>query len=60
MNAANEIAVDLFLTEKINFSKIPDIIEEQLESHNSDSGNDLDNMIYIDNETRNNIRKIYK
>lgn len=55
MNAANEIAVELFLKEKIDFLKIPEIIEEQLNIHNSSAEFDLDAIIRIDAETRKSV-----
>ena len=55
MNAANEIAVDLFLHEKIDFFKIPEIIEDQLNHHKSSETFTLEDIIEIDSETRREI-----
>lgn len=52
MNAANEIAVDLFLKEKIKFLKIPEIIEAQLEKHENQNEYSLEDIIEIDKITR--------
>lgn len=59
MNAANEIAVDLFLKEKISFLSIPEIIEKQLENHNTLVDFDLETITEIDKETRMNVLKRY-
>ncbi|HMS66105.1 MAG TPA: 1-deoxy-D-xylulose-5-phosphate reductoisomerase [Ignavibacteria bacterium] len=59
MNAANEIAVELFLKEKISFLSIPDIIEKQLEIHDSQSEFNLEEISKIDKETRCNIISRY-
>lgn len=60
MNAANEIAVELFLQGKTSFLSIPDIIEGELDRHNSYSDFDLESIISIDKETRNNLRERFK
>ncbi|MBC8041967.1 MAG: 1-deoxy-D-xylulose-5-phosphate reductoisomerase [Rhizobacter sp.] len=54
LNAANEAAVDLFLTEKIPFVKIPELIEEELQSHRFVKPT-LDALIEIDAQTRRNV-----
>ena len=55
MNAANEIAVDLFLKNKINFHQIPEIIETELNSHNSTDELSIELIKDIDSNTRKNI-----
>jgi len=55
MNAANEIAVELFLQEKIDFLKIPEIIEDQLNRHNNSENFNLEDIIKIDAETRREV-----
>lgn len=57
MNAANEMAVDLFLKGKISFDKIPEIIVKQLQAHNNVNEYTLENIIEADALTRNNIIK---
>lgn len=57
MNAANEIAVELFLNKKINFGKIPEVIETELETHANMSDLLLENIIAADTLTRNRIRQ---
>ena len=47
--------VDLFLNEKIDFLKIPEIIEDQLNSHKSSDDFDLGDIIRIDSETRKGV-----
>ena len=59
MNAANEIAVDLFLNGRIDFLSIPDLIEIELERHTPSSDTDLENIINIDKDTRIYLRKKY-
>lgn len=52
MNAANEIAVEAFLQEKIQFLQIPDVIEKTLQkaSHVPQPG--MDDFVRLDNEAR--------
>ena len=52
MNAANEVAVGLFLEERIPFSSIPELIEEALASHTPVPATTLDDVVSADNETR--------
>lgn len=59
LNAANEVAVDLFLKEKIGFTDIADITEEALNTHNSTDGFTLEDLINIDTETRNKLKQKY-
>ncbi|MEO6694027.1 MAG: 1-deoxy-D-xylulose-5-phosphate reductoisomerase [Ignavibacteria bacterium] len=48
LNAANEIAVDLFLKEKIKFLQIPEMIESQLSMHNNSETCSLEDIIDLD------------
>ena len=59
MNAANEIAVDLFLNNLINFHQIPEIIESELNSHSSKDEFTIEMIMEIDSRIRNNIKKNY-
>ncbi len=59
MNAANEIAVELFLGGKIRFYQIPDIIETALEAHAGNREFSLDVIRDTDQRTRNEIMKMY-
>jgi 1-deoxy-D-xylulose-5-phosphate reductoisomerase len=55
LNAANEVAVDLFLDDRIRFTAIPSLIEEALEAHTPRSETSLDDLIRIDRETREHV-----
>ncbi|NTV46669.1 MAG: 1-deoxy-D-xylulose-5-phosphate reductoisomerase [Chlorobiales bacterium] len=57
LNAANEVAVELFLKEQIPFVKIPELIEEALEEHVNVPASSVDDLIAVDADTR---RKIYE
>jgi 1-deoxy-D-xylulose-5-phosphate reductoisomerase len=50
--AADEVAVDLFLQEKIRFTDIPVIVEKALEKHNSVSHPTLDDIKTADKWAR--------
>lgn len=52
LNAANEVAVDAFLEERIRFTQIPAIIEHTLESLPSIEPQDLDTVQEADREAR--------
>jgi 1-deoxy-D-xylulose-5-phosphate reductoisomerase len=55
MNAANEVAVNLFLNGKIGFYGISDLIRKSLDNHTPKSDFDLDDIIQIDKITRQEI-----
>ncbi|MDP4179806.1 MAG: 1-deoxy-D-xylulose-5-phosphate reductoisomerase [Bacillota bacterium] len=55
LNAANEVAVGLFIEEKIKFTDIPRIIETAMERHNKNNNPSLEDIIEIDRLTRNKI-----
>lgn len=55
LNAANEIAISLFLDSKISFGEIADVIEQSLEDHVCNGDYSLDNIFEIDKEIRNKI-----
>ena len=55
LNAANEVAVDLFIKEKIGFLDIPAIINKCLDSHENRNNFTLEDIIDIDRETRESI-----
>ncbi|MBK8552383.1 MAG: 1-deoxy-D-xylulose-5-phosphate reductoisomerase [Ignavibacteria bacterium] len=59
MNAANEIAVDLFLKGKIRFTEIPEIIEYNLNNHNNTDDYSLEDIIETDSQIRNQILRKY-
>jgi 1-deoxy-D-xylulose-5-phosphate reductoisomerase len=52
LNASNEAAVDLFLKRKIKFPDIAALIKSALDSHNSNSELEVENIIEIDKKTR--------
>ncbi len=57
MNAANEVAVQLFLEGKIGFQGIPAMIEEALTGHAVRHGAGLEELIEVDRETRSDIHQ---
>jgi 1-deoxy-D-xylulose-5-phosphate reductoisomerase len=52
LNAANEVAVDSFLQNRIKFSQIPKLIERALSLHHTIAQPCLDEIIQVDQETR--------
>ncbi len=59
-NAANEVAVDMFLREKIKFLDIADIVTEAVASFGGKSGNiTLDDILQTDKETRIRVKNKY-
>ena len=52
MNAANEVAVEAFLQERIRFPQIVDLVEKTLDKSNIDSDIDLESVISSDLQTR--------
>lgn len=52
MNAANEIAVDAFLNDKISFIDITTVIEYTLAKYNHNSVSSIEDYFQIDNEAR--------
>lgn len=52
MNAANEIAVSLFMNGKIPFLEIENIIERVMESHQTIMKPDLETIMEVDSNTR--------
>ncbi len=60
LNAANEVAVDLFLNDYIGFLDIPSIIEKCLEQFGSSLELNIDNILSMDKEVREYIYRMYK
>lgn len=60
LNAANEIAVDLFLKEKLSFIEIPKLIEKVLERHNPLREYNLEDLLEIDKWARMESRQYSK
>lgn len=59
LNAANEIAVELFLNSKIGFSQIPEIIEDELNLTEYSSEISLENILATDSSIRNRLQSIF-
>ena len=61
MNAANEIAVELFLNDKISFLQIPQLIERAMEAYTVQEAKDISSVLAADEWGRgfvlNNIRR---
>ncbi len=60
LNAANEVAVDLFLKEKISFIDIEKIISRALEAHNPVEPASLEEILEIDKEVRKKVTEAVK
>ena len=52
LNAANEIAVDAFLTEKIAFTRIADVVEQTLNDLTSQPAGSLETILAADTQAR--------
>jgi 1-deoxy-D-xylulose-5-phosphate reductoisomerase len=52
MNAANEVAVDLFLKDRINFLEIPEIIEKTINKINFVARPSLEDYLESDKAAR--------
>jgi len=55
INAANEVAVELFLNKKIAFTDIAKIVEEELNGHNPVKADSVDVVMGVDREVREKI-----
>ena len=58
LNAANEIAVEAFLNEKLAFPEIPRIIETALMAHTPEAADDLDVILRADSWARKEASRI--
>lgn len=56
LNAANEVAVELFLAEQIAFLDIPALIERAMGHHNGSAPDSIDAVEALDRETRSRVR----
>jgi 1-deoxy-D-xylulose-5-phosphate reductoisomerase len=56
LNAANEVAVGLFLERRIPFSAIPVLLEEALGAHHVRREATLEDLVEVDRETREFVR----
>ena len=52
LNAANEMAVEAFLSEKIGFMQMPDVVEHTMESNLFSPHPDLDLLELTDKQAR--------
>ncbi len=52
LNAANEVAVDLFLSEKVGFTDIPKVIEHTVTNFNPSKALSVEEYLETDNEAR--------
>jgi 1-deoxy-D-xylulose-5-phosphate reductoisomerase len=52
MNAANEVAVGLFLDGQLPFLRIPELIDETLEAHQRIEAESLETVLEVDRHTR--------
>jgi len=55
LNAANEVAVQLFLDRRISFPAIADIIEDELDAHAPMSSHTMVDLVRIDRATRESV-----
>jgi len=60
LNAANEMAVQAFLEEKINFGQIFSVVDECLRNHQVRDIDSLEDIFSIDREIRNQARQYLK
>ena len=52
LNAANEVAVELFLQDRIAFLDIPRLIEAELAAHGAGEVNTMDAILALDAQVR--------
>lgn len=60
LNAANEVAVEAFLTQKIKFTQIADVVEKTLEQFSVSAADQLDAILAIDQESRTIAHNVMK
>jgi 1-deoxy-D-xylulose-5-phosphate reductoisomerase len=60
LNAANEVAVDAFLSGRVKFLQIEDLIEQALEAHQNIQEPDLQTIQQVDQETRRYVVSLLK
>jgi 1-deoxy-D-xylulose-5-phosphate reductoisomerase len=59
LNVSNDLAVELFLKEKISFTQIPEIIEECMNNHNCIDSPTLSDILSLTKWTENYIKNKY-
>ncbi|HET7852956.1 MAG TPA: 1-deoxy-D-xylulose-5-phosphate reductoisomerase [Candidatus Methylomirabilis sp.] len=60
LNAANEVAVELFLGRQIGFGEIPEVIEASLRGHRPGDGDSLEEILAADREVREELSRTYR
>ncbi|MFQ5960282.1 MAG: 1-deoxy-D-xylulose-5-phosphate reductoisomerase [Candidatus Methylomirabilales bacterium] len=60
LNAANEVAVELFLTREISFGQIPEVIEAGLRAHRPGHGGSVEEILAADREVRAQLSRKYR
>ena len=60
LNAANEAAVELFLSKRIGFTGISEIVEEALNGHNVQKADSVATIMDVDKDIRMKIAEKYK
>ena len=60
MNAANEIAVNLFLENKINYRQIYEIVADEVSKHQTIKNLDLNAVVSLDLEIKNTIKSKFR
>ncbi|PSL42100.1 1-deoxy-D-xylulose 5-phosphate reductoisomerase [Planomicrobium soli] len=60
LNAANEQAVAMFLSEEIQFLQIEELIERAMDKHEVISTPDLETILHVDSETRKTVANMIK
>ncbi|MBU1002050.1 MAG: 1-deoxy-D-xylulose-5-phosphate reductoisomerase [Proteobacteria bacterium] len=57
LNAANEVAVELFLKGTLGFSDIPALVARALDGHAGTDAESLEAILTVDSETRDQVRR---
>ena len=60
LNAANEVAVDAFLQERLGFTQIPIVIEQVLQSMAAETLIDIEHVLQIDHKARELAKRALK
>jgi 1-deoxy-D-xylulose-5-phosphate reductoisomerase len=60
LNAANEVAVEAFLSRRIPFSSIADVVREALDKHTIREVESLEDVYEVDNDTRAQAENLIK
>lgn len=60
MNAANEVAVEMFLAGEIGFSEIPALLERTMDAHQPVRLDSIADVLEVDLWSRNKIREFFK